>query len=252
MSLWFLLWFVLAFILIGATVWSTIILIQQKNAWRNFAKKKGLVFTPNKFFEPPSLEGVINGYNISFFSATQQNPDSRKDRQVTVMQVNVNDSFVDGIACGTEQMLPFLQTLEAITPHDVKQGKWNKKFHIRTRNKKAVDAYLTEERIKALQSVLNMPNADILIILDDAEGMFRFETPNPFNDESTVENTLKKLFARIKVLQPSEDEFKTLDQIPKDAPVVAEDAKKVEDEAEDVKAETVQPENQKENSEEKS
>lgn len=234
MSIWFLLWFVLAFILIGATVWSTIILVQQKNAWRNFAKKKGLIFTPNKFFEPPSLEGVIDGYNISFFSATRQDPDSRKNRQVTVMQVNVNDSFVDGIACGTEEMLPFLQTLEAITPHDVKAGKWNKKYHIRTRNKKAVDQYLTEERIKVLNGILSMPNADILIILDDAEGMFRFETPNPLNDEKTVENTLNKLFTRIKVLQPSQEEFKTLEQITKDQPDSVEPVQNAEPKAEAV------------------
>lgn len=210
MSLWFLLWFVLAFILIGATVWSTVILMQQKNAWRKYANKKGLVFTPGKFFEPPMLEGIVDGYNVSFFTATQQNPDSRKNRQLTVMQLNANDSFVDGIACGTKEMLPFLQSLSLLTDHDVKVGKWNKEVHIRTRNKKAVDAFLTEERVTALNSILSMPNADILIILDDAEGMFRFETPNPLQDEKKIENLINKLIARVKKLQPSQEETQTL------------------------------------------
>lgn len=208
MSLWFLLWFVLSFILLGATFWSTVILIQQKKAWREYAAKKGLVFTPNKFFEPAGMEGVIDGYNVSFFTAVQQNPDVRKNRQLTVMQVNANDGFVDGIACGTSEMLPFLQTLTAISPHDVKVGKWENKYHIRSRNKKAVDAFLTEERVSTLGSILSMPNADILIILDANEGIFRFETPNPLQDAKQIDSVMNKLLARIKKLEPSAEEKK--------------------------------------------
>jgi len=208
LSLWFLLWFVLSFILLGATFWSTVILIQQKKAWREYAAKKGLVFTPNKFFEPASMEGVIDGYNVSFFTAMQQNPDVRKNRQLTVMQVNANDGFVDGIACGTSEMLPFLQTLTAVSPHDVKVGKWDNKYHIRSRNKKAVDAFLTEERVTILSSILSMPNADILIILDDNEGIFRFETPNPLQEAKQIDNVINKLLARVKKLEPSADEKK--------------------------------------------
>lgn len=209
MSLWFLLWFVLSFVLLGATFWSTIILIQQKKAWREYAAKKGLTFTPNKFFEPASLEGVIDGYNVSFFTATQQNPDARKNRQLTVMQVNANETFVDGIVCCTAEMLPFLQSLEAITPHDLKVGKWNKKNHINTRNKKAVDAYLTEERVSVLSGILSMPNADILILLDNNEGVFRFETPNPLKNATQIDSVINKLIIRIKKLEPSEEELKT-------------------------------------------
>ncbi len=209
MSLWFLLWFVLSFVLLGATGWSTIILIQQKKAWREYAKKKDLIFTPNKFFEPASLEGVIDGYNVSFFTAVQQNPDSRKNRQLTVMQVNSNKPFVDGVVCCTAEMLPFLQSLDAITPHDLKVGKWNKKNHIRSRNKKAVDAYLTEERVAVLSSILGMPNSDILVLLDGNEGVFRFETPNPLQNAVQVDNVINKLIARIKKLEPSEEELKS-------------------------------------------
>lgn len=237
MSLWFLLWFVLSFILLGATFWSTIILIQQKKAWREFAAKKGLTFTPNKFFEPASLEGVIDGYNISFFSAIQQKPDARRNRQLTVMQVNANESFVDGIVCGTSEMLPFMQSLEGLTPHDVKAGKWSKKNHIRSRNKKAVDVYLTEERVATLNSILSMPNADILVLLDDTEGVFRFETPNPLQNAAQIESVVQKLLVRIKKLEPTQEEtqkFSSMvedkaietDSLTSEAPAVEEAASK--------------------------
>lgn len=210
MSLWVLLWFVLSFILLGATVWSTVILVQQKAAWKKFSQKHKLTFTPNKFFQPCSVEGVIQGYNVSLFTATQQRTDTRKNRQLTVMQVNVNQPFVDGIACGTDEMLTFLQSLEAITPHDIKFEKWNKKNHIRTRNKKAVDEYLTDERVAVINEILTMPNADILVMLDENEGVFRFETSNPLIDADKIEILFNKLFARIKKLQPDEAELKKL------------------------------------------
>lgn len=215
MSLWFLLWFLLSFILLGATFWSTIILIQQKQAWKEYAKKYGLTYTSGKFFAPPNMEGVIDGYNVSFFTAVQQNPDARKNRQLTVMQVNANTPFVDGIACGTAEMLPFLQSLELLTPHEVKEGTWNKKNHIRTRHKKAVDAFLTAERVHILNEILSMPNADIIVILDDSEGIFRFETPNPLNDAKKIDVVLHKLMTRIKKLEPSDTEEKSLETIVK-------------------------------------
>lgn len=210
MSLWVLLWFVLSFILLGTTIWSTVILVQQKAAWKKFAQKHKLTFTSGKFFQPAGVEGVMEGYNVSLFTATQQREDARKNRQLTVMQVNVNQPFVDGIASGTDEILPFLQSLDGITPHDMKSDKWNKKNHIRTRNKKAVDAYLSDERVALLSDILSMPNADVLVMLDENEGVFRFETSNPLMDAEKIETLFNKLFARIKKLQPDEAELKKL------------------------------------------
>ena len=58
--MWLFLWFILSVVILGTTVWSTIILVQQKQAWKEYAQKKGLVFTANKFLEPCSMEGVID------------------------------------------------------------------------------------------------------------------------------------------------------------------------------------------------
>lgn len=192
-----------------------IILIQQKQAWKEYAKKYGLTYTPGTFFGPANMEGVIDGYNVSFFTAVQQNTDARKNRQLTVMQVNANKAFVDGIACGTAEMLPFLQSLELLTPHEVKEGNWDKKNHIRTRHKKAVDSFLTAERVNVLNEILSMPNADIIIILDDSEGIFRFETPNPLNDANKIDVVLRKLMTRISKLEPDEKEEKSLEKMAK-------------------------------------
>lgn len=204
--IWFLLWLVLSFILLGTTGWSTYILFQQKKAWRKYAKAKGLTYNNGTLFGSCAMEGVIGDYNLSFFTAVQQYEDVRKNRQLTVMQVTANVPFVDGIAMGTKEMFPFLKTLEAITPHEIQSKKWDKKNAVRTRNKKAVNAYLTEERIDIFSQILNMPNSDVLIILDDQEGVFRFETSNPLKDAKQIDGVVNKLIARIKKLQPAAEE----------------------------------------------
>lgn len=204
--IWFLLWFILSAILLGATGWSTIILFQQKRAWQQYAKIKGLSFDNGTMFGPCTMEGAVGDYNLSFFTAVQQNEDERKNRQLTVMQVTANAPFVDGIAMGTKEMFPFLRTLDAISPHAIESPKWDKKNAIRSRNKHSVNVYLDEQRIAIFTQILNMPNSDVLIVLDDREGVFRFETSNPLKDVKQIDSVINKLIVRIKKLQPSVEE----------------------------------------------
>ncbi len=213
MNIWFLLWFILSVILLGATTWSTIILFQQKRAWRAYAKAKGLEFDNGTFFGPCTMDGVIGDYNVSFFTAVQQYEDDRKNRQLTVMQVTANFPFVDAVAAGTKMVLPFLQSLDATTPHNMEGKKWNKAYTIRSRNKPSVSAYLTDERVTILNQILSMPNADILILLDQQEGVFRFETFNPLKNEKQIDAVISKLIARIKKLQTSVEEQNRLSSL---------------------------------------
>lgn len=224
MSIWFLLWLVLAFILLGSTAWSTIILFQQKKAWKAYAGKKGLTFTHGTTFGPCEMEGIVDGYTLSFFTAVQQKSDSRKNRQVTVFQVDCNKPFVDGLGCGTKEMNTFLQSLEALSPHDVKSSKWNKAYMIRSRNKKAVDAFLTDERTAILSSILSMPNADVIILLNNEIGTFRFETSNPLTEVEKIDSLINKLINKLNKLVPSEEEARRLADLAKqqdDEPLAA-------------------------------
>lgn len=210
MSIWFLLWFVLAVIIIGATLWSTIILIQQKQAWKSYAAKKGFNFTPNKFFEPAVMEGTMGDYTVSFFTAVEQNEDSRKNRQITVAQINANFPFSSGIGAGSPKMLAFLQALETIKPYDVDSKVWQKKNHIYVEDQKTASSFLTEARLKIINDLLSFPKANVIILLDQNEGVFRFETSNPLHDQKKIEAFVTKVIARIEKLRPSEEEAKNI------------------------------------------
>ena len=81
-----------------------------------------------------------------------------------MVQVNVEEPFVDSLACGAGNVITFMQSLDMLSPHEVKNGNWNKKYYIRSQNKKAVDSYLTEERVKIITNILGMPNADVVVL----------------------------------------------------------------------------------------
>ena len=208
MSIWWLLWFVLSFILLGTTIWSLIILFKQKKAWAAYAKSKSLVFTKGKFSEPCAMEGTIDGFNVSLFTATQQKEDSRKNRQLTAIQITLGKPFIDSIGAGTAEMLPFLNSLPPISPHSLENAKWDSKAnHLYSRNKEAVNSYLTEERITVLNNILKLSNSDNLVLLDKDQGIFRFETSNPLTDEVKIDKLMSKLMANINKLLPDKKEI---------------------------------------------
>jgi hypothetical protein len=204
-----------AVILIGATAWTTMILIQQKQAWQAYAKRKNLNFDRGKFFAPCTVDGLVDGYTVSLFTATQQNPEARKNRQVTVFQITDPNPYVDGIACGTAEMKNFLLGLDTLSAHNMADKDWNNTHLIYTRNKEVVDAFLTAERAKILNNILSFPGADVLILLDDAQGVFRFETANPMTDADKIDSTIQKLISRFKKLHPSEAEVKEYKRLKK-------------------------------------
>lgn len=186
-----------------------VILYKQKKAWEVYAKRKGLAFNKGTLSGPCEMEGSIDGFHVSFFTATQQKEDSRKNRQLTVMQLTLAKPFMNAIGAGTAEMLPFLNALEEISPHSLEHEKWDSKAnHIFSKNKEAVDKFLTDERIVILNNILKLANSDNLILLEDEQAVFRFETTNPMTEVETIEKLVKKLMANINKLRPDEKEIK--------------------------------------------
>jgi len=217
LSIWWFLWFVLSFVLLGTTAWSLVILFKQKKAWQEYAKRKELVFTKGTFSGPCQIEGSIDEFHVTCFTATQQKEDSRKNRQLTVIQLTLAKPFVNAIGAGTAEMLPFLNSLELITPHSLKHEKWDSKNnHIFSQNKKAIDKFLTPERIVVLNNILKLSNSDNLVLLEEEQGVFRFETSNPLTEVDKIDTLITKLMASIIKLRPDDKELSALQKLYKD------------------------------------
>jgi len=211
--IWILVWAILSFIILGATIWNLSILFKQKKAWQAFATKKGIMFQRGTFSGPCTMDGIINGYQVSFFTAEQQNPDARKRRKVTGMQINLNEGIVDSFTAGTVEMLAFLKSLPDFNPHKIPSDKLDRKQHLFVKNPKAIDAYMTDERAEAINKILGVKNADVVLIADDKEAALRYETANPLNDADLLEKLVMATLKRFDVLKVAKAERNKLAKI---------------------------------------
>lgn len=216
MSFWFFLWILFALLMMGVTGWSTFILFQQKQAWKKFASDKKISFRANKFFAPAEMNGNIEEFVISFFTGEQQNPEARKNRQLTIVEIVDPHPYVDGVAAGNDQMRAFINLLDTLSAQKMDDKNWNKANVISSRHKKSVDAYLTPARIKIINEMISFPKSDVIVLLDGEQGVFRFETSNPLTDAAKIEAMLQKMFARIRKLRPAPEEVKKLQSLEKD------------------------------------
>ncbi len=193
MSIWILLWLVLSAIILGATAWSTYILYKQKQAWQALATRHKMTFTAGKLMGSPMLDGFIENYRVSFFTAERQAPDVRARRFVTVVEIVFPEGIINGIAAGTKEMVTFMDTLTNLSPMAVTSDKWDASWRLYGRNRDAVRQYLTPARMDHLAQLLSTRNADIIIIFDETQGVVRLETSDPILDPVKAEKVILRL-----------------------------------------------------------
>lgn len=200
--MWVFLWIVLSSILIGATLWSLQILLRQKAAWEKYAKIKGLTFNRGTFMGPGEMNGVIGDYKLSFFTAERPGVDVRTKRYVTVLEVELIDGLVDGLAAGTKEMLNFLQSLDRLHPYKIENTPLEEGMFAFVKYDDVIKAYLTPARAETLLQILKTKNADILIMFNDKEGLVRLETSDPMQDAAKIDKIVKRtlgLFERLRI-----------------------------------------------------
>ncbi len=191
--MWFFLWFLLSAILIGATLWSLKILLTQKKAWEVYAKSKNFTYQPGTFMGPAEMSGVIGDYKLSFFTGERQGADVRTRRFVTVVEIVLGEGLVDGAVLGTQEMLPFMQSLDRLHPFQIEGPGWEAGLFAFIKNDEAVKAYLTPERVEVLSNILKTRNADAVIVFHDRELVVRLETPDPMQDAQKIDKIITRV-----------------------------------------------------------
>lgn len=193
--MWILLWIVLSAILLGSSAWSLHILMKQKKAWEAYAKSKNFTFNRGTFMGPAEMSGVIGDYKIGFFSAERQGADVRTRRFVTVVEIDLTEGMVDGAVMGTQEMLPFMQSLELIHPHTIEGHGWEKGMYTFIKNDAVVKAYLTPERLEVFANILKTRNADVLIVFHERQLVVRLETVDPIQDAEKIDKVVTRTLA---------------------------------------------------------
>lgn len=204
--MWILLWLVLSAILLGATFWSLRILLRQKAAWEAFAKSKNFTFKRGTFMGPAEMSGVIGEYKLEFFTAERQGADARSRRFMTVIEINLAQGLVEGAVMGTQEMLPFMQSLELIHPHTIEGSGWETGLYAFIKNDDVVKAYLTPDRLEVFSSILKTKNADVLIVFHDTQFVVRLETVDPMQDPEKIDKIVKRIMVLMDKVRISPEE----------------------------------------------
>lgn len=141
---------------------------------------------------PAEMTGVVGDYKISFFTAERTTTDMRGKRYVTVMEINLADGFADGGVFGTQEMLPFMKTLDRLHPLPIDFAPWDAGLFAFVKEDAPIKAYFTTERMDAVLQLLKTRNADVIIIYNDKEVIVRTETADPLQDADNIEKIVKR------------------------------------------------------------
>lgn len=204
--MWIMIWVLLAAFVVGVYIWTTTILFEQKKAWKSFAEKSKLTYAPGKLTEPPSIIGTINGRRVSFFTNIQPTADVRGQRQMTAIEIGLGSGMPTAAALATSQYAGFLSSIRMNETFVPDSPDWKAEYLIRTRDVEALRAYLTPERLKALQSVFGMKNSMALFFFDEVDAVLRLETTDPLRNVDRMAKMMKSLMATLDRLAPTEDE----------------------------------------------
>lgn len=197
--MWVFIWVILSAILLGATAWSLRILFRQKAAWEAYAKSKSFTFKRGTFMGPAEMSGVIGDYKVAFFTAERQGEDMRTRRFVTVVEIDLVDGAVDGAVMGTQEMLPFMQSLDLIHPHQV-EG-WEQGYYTFIKNDAVVKQYLTKERLDVFLTLLKTKNADVMVVFHEKQIVVRMETSDPMQDADKIDKVITRQIALMEKLR---------------------------------------------------
>lgn len=191
--MWIFLWLVLSMFVIGIFGWSTVILYQQKSAWELFAKKNKLAFDRGKIFGPPRITGRLHNFNIDIFTDAQRTDDVRGQRYVTVIEIDLGQKLPTGGVVSTKDFALFVDNLNVKQKYNPDSDVWDPSHLIRTHDKEIMAAYLTDDRLKALNALFSMKSSMAVYMFDEPGCFLHIETTDPLRDDAHLEKILKQL-----------------------------------------------------------
>lgn len=185
--------------LLGLFAWSLHILMRQKQAWSEFAKKNNLSVNRGKFFASVSVVGMLRSIPFYLFSEEQVANLNGGRRFRTIIQFELSKMPVPGIVASIDAA-NFANSLSLKERYQPEFDFWNKEIIILTDNVEALRPYFTEERCRSLNSLMTIRSIAGILIFDDTNTYLRFETPDPFDDMQKLDRFVSKAVEHAKIL----------------------------------------------------
>lgn len=201
MNIWLILWFILASSLLCFFVWTFYILVRQKAAWKAYADKRNFRYKPGSFMGSPEVAGTIEDHTVTIFSSEHISPNARGTRKLTAIEVSLNSimPIVGGVASGG--MIPILKLLNLKQEYTPKHPDWNKAYVAAGSNRYVLEAYLSDARVAALCSLMQMKHAWVILVFRGDAMLLRVDMPDPLDNPSKVDKIIKQMVDVAKILE---------------------------------------------------
>lgn len=211
MTLSFFLWFSISFTLLGFWFWTSYLIFRQKSAWKTFADKRDLRYYSHGFYKSPSMNGAIDGYNISFFTSEHSELDARSQRQLTAIEINLHSGLSVPSAIASGGMSAVVDTLDLHKEYkpynkDGNRKDWDNGYVIRTQDTSYMHEYLNDKRVDGVIELMKLDKAWVIIIFIEETGLLRVDTPLPLDTPHRVDAVVKKLIEVARILELAEGE----------------------------------------------
>ncbi len=210
MSLSFAIWFFISSFLIGFWIWTSYILFKQKKAWKTFATKRKLRYYSNSFYDGPSMSGAIDGYKVSIFTSEHSELDARSKRRLTAIEVNLTTGLTVPCAVATGGMVPVIEGIDLIQEYKPPVKGWEDSYIARTNDLEYMQAYLNDDRLKALISLMDIKKAWVVLVFFEVTGLLRFDTPVAIDNPKEMDQLIKQIISVARILEMETGEEKTL------------------------------------------
>lgn len=204
MNIWIFLWLIVAIIILGSSSWAYLLLFRQKAVWAEFARKHKLTFTNNGWLQAPQVRGVMHkNLTLTLYTEQQVAADGRNQRYRNVVLVEAPWGIKGGGAVAASPLLRnFINNLKLPGALPLEGKNWPNGTLFHTQNVALLEAHMTPERTKLVQTLLGMKNADPMVLFDDDTFFIRLETADPLIDAAKLEKLLGKLFTIADAMKP--------------------------------------------------
>lgn len=199
MNIWFMLWVFFSVFVLGIFFWTMLILMRQKSAWQDFAKRNSLQFVRKGIMDSAVVYGQYKGFSLSVFSEAQSDDSGRGRRFRTIVQFDLPAGMpTEGVA-GSPALELFVKNLP-LAEFFVPQGEWEKRSLIKTMNAKALGDYFNADRVRVLNGLMSVPGLTTLFVFNERETLLRVETGDPMSDSKKLERLASKVADVVRVL----------------------------------------------------
>lgn len=210
MTIWFLLWLLLSVTLLYFLAWTLFILVKQKRAWKAYAEKHDLRYQSDALMQSPRLDGVLDGYTVSLFSAEHTRGDARRARKLTAIEVQLTSEMPFDGAIASEGMVDVVKSMTFKDEVKPDSKGWKSTLIAATDHKAAMQRYLTPKRLKALYALMKIKNAWVILAFRNDMVLLRIDTPYALENSDKVDELLNRMIKVAKALELDKGEGASL------------------------------------------